>query len=180
MTRVYSHYTPEGADNPEWKGKSTVTMLTELIADPEQPPQEKDRAVEILKWCAAKEKAAGRQTELDHAVTLMFCESDARAMWEFGWTVKATVGSDGIERQTVSPVESSAKIETLTPKPHPQPAPAGFEPAIPLPVILDPVQEAAVAGMNLDARFAPAAVEARVKALTEEAARLKALLAQEL
>lgn len=53
----FSKYTVEGQDNPLWQWKSTTAMLAAFLQDETQAKADRDRAAEILSWCAEREKS---------------------------------------------------------------------------------------------------------------------------
>lgn len=59
-TNPYSFYNANGDENRDAEGnlrwKSIVDLLTAVIADADQPAEERDRAAEVLKFYAAKEQ----------------------------------------------------------------------------------------------------------------------------
>jgi hypothetical protein len=181
----YSRYREDGSDSNEWS--STIDLLTSLIADPEQPTVEKNRAVEILRWCDAKVQAAGSQSAEDHQVTMMLADYDAHALWEWPdkFVIKAVKGPDGATREQFTVIENN--IPTPQPvtqsAPVPMPAPiASFAPGDAAPKILDPVREAAVAGLSshLAHHYSPTEVARRLDVIAAQCEELRRIRAQEI
>jgi len=171
----YSFYNASGNENRDVNGelrwKSIVDLLSAVIADVEQPAEERDRAAEVLKFYAAKEKEAEGKAEIDRTVVGMLARGDAHCLWEWpdSFVVETVTGQDGITHQNVV-----NKRREETPAPMPAPVPT-FEPAVPLPVLAPSAEEQkAVRDMSFDERFSPAAVAARVAANEREAAQMRA------
>lgn len=71
---IYSRYKADGSDNPAWI--NTVAMLTALLNDETQPPEDMERASEILKWSVERAKT------LDPEVAAFLNELDCGMLWE--------------------------------------------------------------------------------------------------
>ena len=129
----YSLYAVGGNDyNPRWKN-SIVDLLSAVIADVDQPAEERDRAANVLKFYAVVEQQPLPNGEINATVAGMFARSGAQCLWEWpdSFAIETVVGQDGVSRQHV--VNKRQESEPL-PMPTPGPVPT-FEPAVPLPVL---------------------------------------------
>ena len=72
----YSCYGLDGNHHALWTWHSTVEMLAKLLNDPEQSKQDKDRAAEILRWCAERTKT------MDPDLADFMNELDASVLWD--------------------------------------------------------------------------------------------------
>ena len=172
-TNPYSFYNANGDENRDAEGnlrwKSIVDLLTAVIADVDQPAEERDRAAAVLKFYAAKEQERLVTGEINPAVARMFATMGAHSLWEWPdrWVVETVTGEDGITRQQRSQGREQRDITNPT---HQRLCPT-FEPAVPLPVIAPSAEEQkAIRELSFDERFSPGAVAARVAAIEKEAA----------
>jgi hypothetical protein len=179
-TNPYSFYNANGDENRDAEGnlrwKSIVDLLTAVIADVDQPAEERDRAAAVLKFYAAKEQEKLVTGETNPAVAGMFARMGAHSLWEWPdkWVIETVTGEDGITRQNVNRRQQQSE----TPAPTPAPVPA-FAPAVPLPVIAPSAEEQkAIRELSFDERFSPGAVAARVAAIEKEAAVIRRMREQ--
>jgi hypothetical protein len=90
----FSKYTVEGQDNPLWQWKSTTAMLAAFLQDETQAKADRDRAAEILSWCAEREKSG---------VNTFFDDLFAHQLFEHPehWSLQNTVVNGAIVRDCV-------------------------------------------------------------------------------
>ena len=166
-TNPYSFYNANGDENRDAEGnlrwKSIVDLLTAVIADVDQPAEERDRAAEVLKFYAAKEQERLVTGEINPAVARMFATMGAHSLWEWPdkCAIETVTGQDGITRQHVN-----RRREQDEPLPMRTPVPT-FEPAVPLPVMQ--VSDVELSALALqEKRFSPENVSANVAAIIKE------------
>lgn len=178
-------------ENGEWRldenGKRLMLLhlLKEIVADASRPSDERERAVEVLKFYAETVRSVAEyprsaetsQTMIDsdNRVAEMFAQQYIYMMW---YTPEDCLVRDWPQTNdySIHPLRSVVSKRfhgprsVETPEPTPGSVPE-FEPAVPLPVLAPSAEEQkTVREMSFDERFSPQAVAARVAAIEKEAA----------
>ena len=174
-----------------WSDQLTVKTvyrdtLLAALSDQSLPQERRDLAALALKHyeTMANQAAATTWGQVDN---LLEAELMADAVWRGTRILKTTTRPDGSitvidAPKPVAPPEPVSRVDRLALKPA-KPEPAGFEPAVALPVIEpSPVEQAAINGLSvhLAQHYSPAAIAERLEKIEQEAAELRRIREQPL
>jgi hypothetical protein len=185
----YAEYDENGKWRLDENGKRLMLLhlLKEIVADASRPSDERERAVEVLKFYAETVRSVAEyprsaetsQTMIDsdNRVAEMFAQQYIYMMW---YTPEDCLVRDWPQTfdYSIHPLRSVVSKRfhgprSVTPEPTPGSVPE-FEPAVPLPVrSVSDVEKQAVNELSFDERFSPGAVAARVAAIEHEAAEAR-------